>query len=379
MSVQRYNFLRFLRTTALTSLVCFSSSAVYAMAEDDSASASKVITYRTTAAEPHISVPLERTDLDFDLPLEIKIVHRTPSKEWSHVSIFDPKDNEYVEIEILPRSLEFIKTPLCLEPEKMKELNSSFEALNKPTELQFRFHGDVSDIHSIKLIQRSTSGKNVLRSVTLGNKESEEQAEKAHISLSEAPNEWSDPQTLMPTVSFSSVEPIISMPSDDIEKIRLLEGKAKKKAFKELIEDQTVPFSDRLNVVVAAANDLNEASTSLSLLDTLIRETDISSSDRLKVAKVGEQIEEGVGVELLYSIVKEQTIPFSHRFEAAKFVGEPAFFKLARDSRNEPEGRALATEHLQGAMKIIATAPRLEEDGDYDPIIRGGCVESIDE
>lgn len=161
------------------------------------------------------------------------------------------------------------------------------------------------------------------------------------------------------------------MTSDAIEEIRLLEGKAKTQAFKRLIEDQTAPFSDRLNVAVAATKYL-EQEKAISLLFSLIRDTKISSSDRLKIAKVAEHIGEDQGVFLLSSLIKDQEIPFSDRLEVASFVGESAFFKLARDAFNGPENRALAVKHLKGAMKIIADR-ELQEDGDYTVKTHRGC------
>lgn len=314
---------------------------------------------------------LELAEVDPALPLKVKINHRSPGREKTHVMLFDPNDNKYVKLAKMERSYDFITTSYRLGLEDTQKLYSYFDHLKQPIMLKLSFQGGVSDIHSIKLVQRSSSEKKVLQSVILGDRKSEEQSEKIRISLPETSNEWSEPETLMPRVSFSSFEPISSMTSDAIEEIRLLEGKAKTQAFKRLIEDQTAPFSDRLNVAVAAIKYL-EQEKAISLLFSLIRDTKISSSDRLKIAKVAEHIGEDQGVFLLSSLIKDQEIPFSDRLEVASFVGESAFFKLARDAFNGPENRALAVKHLKGAMKIIADR-ELQEDGDYTVKTHRGC------
>ncbi|MBY0272062.1 MAG: hypothetical protein K2X02_01415 [Alphaproteobacteria bacterium] len=368
-----YNFLR---TTALTSLICFSSSAVYAMAEDPSASSGTI--YRTTGSKSELSFKLELAEVDPALPLKVKINHRSPGREKTHVMLFDPNDNKYVKLAKMERSYDFITTSYRLDLEDTEKLYSYFDHLKQPIMLKLSFQGGESDIHSIKLIQHRSSEKKVLQSVVLGDTKSEGRPEVLML-FPEMPNQWSAPETLTPRSSFSSSDvPIFTMTSAISEALQL-ERRDKKQALRKLISDQTVPFSDRLNVALAVAKDAVEKDlgieTATFLLSYLMDEKNISSSDRLKVAKVAESMEEGQGISLLSQFIKNATLSFSDRFAVARFVGEAAFFKLAKDQFNGSENRASAVEHLKGAMKIIADR-RLQEDGGYKIISSGQIVSS---
>lgn len=249
MSVQRYNFLRILRATVLTSFVCFSSSAVYAMAEDDSASASKVITYRTTGSNPDakhhhsfIFFGLNKIVFDFKQPLEISINHRSPDEKMSSlVTLFDDRNNRYHPIGKLPESKDFTSTSYGVD---ISDWYNHLLTTGKPKMLQLSFQGGVSDIHSVTLQQGQTS-KNVLQSIVLGDHESEQRLEVC-MRFPEAPNEWSKARKVTPSSSSFSTELLSSEIRDKMRKIFSLDIKYQTECFYNFIEADEFPFSDRL-------------------------------------------------------------------------------------------------------------------------------------
>jgi hypothetical protein len=249
MSVKRYDFLRILRATALTSLVCFSSSAVYAMAEDDSAPASKVVTYRTTGSNPRavhnhsfIFFGIDKVVFDFTQPLEISINHRSPDEKMSSlVTLFDDRNNRYHPIGKLSKSEDFTSTSYSVG---ISDWYSHLLVSDKPKMLQLSFQGGVSDIHSVTLQQGETR-KKVLQSIVLGDQKSEERPEVC-MRFPEAPNEWSKAHRVTPKSSSFSLELLSPESRETVGKIRSLAIKHETKDSDDLIEEQDFPFSDRL-------------------------------------------------------------------------------------------------------------------------------------
>lgn len=249
MSVKRYDFLRILRATALTSLICFSSSAVYAMAEDDSAPASKVVTYRTTGSNPRavhnhsfIFFGIDKVVFDFTQPLEISINHRSPDEKMSSlVTLFDDRNNRYHPIGKLPKSEDFKSTTYGVY---ISDWYSHLLTSGKPGVLQLSFRNGVSDIHSVTLQQGQTS-KKVLQSIVLGDQKNEERPEVC-MRFPEAPNEWSKVHRVTPKSSSFSLELLSPETRDTAQKILSLPTLHQKEAFNDLIEEREFPFSDRL-------------------------------------------------------------------------------------------------------------------------------------
>lgn len=311
MSVQVCSFLRILRTTALTSFVCFSSSAVYAMDDGDdildrvlcrttgsnlyaSASALRGITYRTTGSNPDavhkrsfIFFELEKAGYDPTKLLEININHRTPDEKFSpKIAFFDDSTNKYCPIGKLPESEDFTSTSYFVD---LSPLYSYLLTYEKPKVLKLSFISGVSDIHSVTL-QQDEMDKKVLQSVVLGDIRSENQPTKLVVTSPERSNsnEWSTSHRVIPRPSFA--------------------------------------FSELPSIITSLTPAIVEA-----LLQT--GETQMETFKRL---------------------IERTDLPFSHRLEIAHSLGERALFTLATDERNKLEDRVSATQYLEGAMKIIA-------------------------
>jgi hypothetical protein len=227
------------------------------MAEEDLVPASQAITYRTTgsnycAVHKHsfIFFGLDKVAFDFSQLLEISINHRSPDEKISSmVTLFDDRNNRYHSLGKLPKSDDFTIASYSVN---ISPWYSHMLTLDKPRVLQLSFRDGVSDIHSVTLQQGETR-KTILQSIVLGDKRSEERPEVCML-FPEASNEWSKTHRITPRSSSLSLERVSSETLKTVGEIRHLPIKDQSEAFEDLIEDQEISFSDRLQI----ANFLGE-------------------------------------------------------------------------------------------------------------------------
>jgi hypothetical protein len=352
MSIRKCSFLRILRTTALTSLICFSSSAVYAMCdEDDPVYPSRGITYRTTCPNPYAEGPSSsasqrityrttkgsnpygvhmRSLILFDLygydptkPLEIKINHRTQGKESSPlIELFDNSTNEYFPIGKLPKSDCFTSTSYFVD---LSPVYSYLLAYDKSKVLKLSFRSGVSDIHSVTLQQSGVDKKvpGIDRVIS----------RKLLETLPEFPifNERLIIPRVMTRPSFPDISSLILIPDPDILEALSQGGETQMVTFKRLM-DKGDSFFERLNVAAAAARYVDNKEIALSLVGRLFLDKRNTHLQRLEIAAVAERIEKGLGILLMEEIllIEEKGLPFSDRLEIPPFLGEPSLFKFAK-------------------------------------------------